>query len=68
VNAHTLATLFEKGYRLQNFTLTHRGGPTTNPVGVGLFEKRGDFFESVVFERFGTWLYATPEKFEREEM
>ena len=30
-----------------------------------LLEKKGDFFESIIYERFGTWLYATPEKLVR---
>lgn len=67
MNTQTLADLYGKGYRLKNFTATQRGGAPSDPVGVGLFEKRGQFFESVIYERFETWLFATPEKLVREE-
>lgn len=64
---HTLADLYEKGYRLKKFSGLNRAAGKGDPIGVALFEKRGDFFESVVFERFDGWLYATPEKMVRDE-
>lgn len=64
MSAHTLDALYAKGYRLKKFSAVRRAA-TPDPVGVGLFEKRGQFFESVIFERFGTWLYTTPEKLVR---
>lgn len=68
VTPHTLADLYAKGYRLKKFTGLNRPSKGFDPIGVGLFEKRGDFFESVIFERFGQWLYATPEKLVRGEV
>lgn len=63
----TLADLWHKGYKLKRVTALARPAKGFDPVGVGLFEKRGDFFESVIFERFGQWLFATPEKLVRDE-
>ena len=57
----TLADLYAKGYRLKRFAALTRNG-NADPVGVGLFEKAGEFFESVIYERFDAWLFATPEK------
>lgn len=61
MTTQTLDVLYAKGYRLKKFSALNRTGKT-EPVGVGLFEKAGAFFESVIYERFDTWLYATPEK------
>ena len=66
MTTQTLADLYTKGYRLKKFSGTNRTGKG-DQIGVALFEKRGDFFESVVFERFDGWLYATPEKMVRDE-
>ena len=63
----TLADLYAKGYRLKKFCGLNRPAKGFDPIGVGLFEKRGDFFESVIYERFGQWLYATPEKLVRDD-
>lgn len=67
MTTHTLPALYEKGYKLKKFSGTERAAGKADPIGVALFEKRGDFFESVVFERFDGWLYATPEKLVRDE-
>lgn len=56
--------LYQKGYRPKRFTFLTPNGKG-DPVGVGLFEKAGEFFESVVYERGGDWIYATPEKLVR---
>ena len=63
----TLADLYTKGYRLKKFSGLNRAAGKGDPIGVALFEKRSDFFESVVYERFDGWLYATPEKLVRDE-
>jgi len=61
----TLADLYQKGYRLKHINGLNRKDNSKEPVGVGLFEKAGEFFESVIYERFGDWLYATPERLVR---
>lgn len=61
----TLADLHNKGYRLKHISGLNRKGGKAEPVGVGLFEKAGEYFESVIYERFGDWLYATPERLVR---
>jgi hypothetical protein len=66
MTVQTLDDIHNKGYRLRNITATNRNGMTSEPVGIALFERRGAFFESIIYERFGTFLYATPEKQERE--
>lgn len=64
MTTQTFDALYNKGYRPRLFSSLKRGGKV-DPVGVMLLEKKGDFFESIIYERFGTWLYATPEKLVR---
>ena len=61
MTTQTLADLYSKGYKLKKFSGLNRAAGKGDPIGVALFEKRSDFFESVVYERFDGWLYATPE-------
>jgi hypothetical protein len=58
----SLDSWVSRGYKPRLFIATERSEGRFDPVGVMVFEKRGTCFRSVVYERFGTWLYATPEK------
>ena len=62
--AQNFQTLLDKGYKLKRHTTLKPKG-NADPVAVGLFEKAGEFFESVVYERAGVKIYATPEKIVR---